>query len=135
MKYKKVNSLENNFKSEKNNNENGSRKNKSDDFSFSDNKEKYNKNYYKKDKDTNRNWDNFYEENIINEMKKGGVGKRKEGVTYEKNNIILNGRTISNLKKAMKNEVEKYINQREYERAERMREYESQRNNENEMEM
>lgn len=135
MKDKKVNSLENNFESEKNNNENDSRKNKSDDFSFSDNKEKYNKNYYKKAKDTNRNWDNFYEENIINEMKKGGVGKRKEGVTYEKNNIILNGRTISNLKKAMKNEVEKYINQREYERAERMREYESQRNNENEMEM
>lgn len=135
MKDKKVNSLENNFESEKNNNENDSRKNKSDDFSFSDNKEKYNKNYYKKDKDINRNWDNFYEENIINEMKKGGVGKKKEGVTYEKNNIILNGRTISNLKKAMKSEVEKYINQREYERAERMREYESQMNNENEMEM
>lgn len=131
----KVNSLENNFKSEKNNNENDSRKNNKDDFKSSTNKEKYNKNYYKKDKDTNRNWDNFYEENIINEMKKGGVAKKKESVNYEKNNIILNRRTIGNLKKAMRNEVEKYINQREYERAERIREYESQRNNENEMEM
>lgn len=135
IKDKKVLTLENNFKNEKNNNENDSRKNNNDDFKVSTNKEKYNKNYYKKDKDTNRNWDNFYEENIINEMKKGGVVKKKESINYEKNNIILNRRTISNLKKAMKNEVERYINQREYERAERNREYESQRNNDNEMEM
>lgn len=100
-----------------------------------DSKTRYNGGDSKNNKSSdfiNKEWDNFYKDRIVSEIKKGNENNKKNS-HYNQNSIVLNRRAISNLKKVMKNEVEKYINQREYERAEREKEYENLRNNEMEI--
>lgn len=80
-------------------------------------KKYYNKNNKMEDKD-------ILEEKLIKNIKdqhKNNFGNSN------KFNISINAGTMYRLKKAMKNEVEKYINQREYDKAERIKEYEKER--------
>jgi len=109
------------------------------------NKEKNNFNEFKSDdsnsnkssKEDFRTFEDFYSENNFeNEYLKNFKSENKN--TYKsgnKFNISINPGTINKMKKAMSNTLEKYLNKREYERAERNKEYEREKEQENELEL
>lgn len=72
----------------------------------------------------------FLQEKVFKNIKEQS---KNSFVNSNKYNISINAGTMNRLKKAMKNDFEKYINQREYEKAERNREYENERYNEFEL--
>ena len=154
-----VKEKEDEYKDKKNKNQSIDEKNSKDAFRINnkniniekENKKKgdkknfENKNYeYKSSKDNFRTYDKMdrnnkekVEDNILNKFSEEKLIKNikeqsKSNVEYDnKINISINLGTMNRLKKAMKNEVEKYINQREYEKSERTKEYEK----ENDLEM
>ncbi len=95
------------------------------------------RNSYKSSKENFRTFDEFYSENNFeNEYLKIFRSKSRNSCKPEnKFNISINPGTINKMKKAMNNTLEKYLNKREYERAERNKEYEREKEQENELEI
>ena len=103
--------------------------------SFRSDKENINSSSGKKDggfNSSNKNRDNkvnnifnrFSEQNLLKNIKEQSQNKFQYS---NRVNISINAGIMNKLKKAMRNDFEKYINQREYEKAERNREYEKER--------
>lgn len=106
--------------------------------SFRSDKENINSSSGKKDggfNSSNKNRDNkvnnifnrFSEQNLLKNIKEQSQNKFQYS---NRVNISINAGIMNKLKKAMRNDFEKYINQREYEKAERNREYEKERERE-----
>ncbi|MBS6503357.1 MAG: hypothetical protein KH415_17350 [Clostridium sp.] len=132
--YKEIRSSKENFRTDSENINRSSEKNERRyDKSFnekfeSNSREKYSyKNKYEKNKDI---LEQFSEEKVFKNIKEQSQNSFARSNKY---NISINAGTMYRLKKAMKNDFEKYINQREYEKAERNREYEKERYNEFEL--
>lgn len=90
----------------------------------------FNSNSKNRNKKANDIFNRFSEENLLKNIKEQSQNKFQYN---NKVNISINAGTMNRLKKAMRNDFEKYINQREYEKAERSREYENERYNEFEL--
>lgn len=99
-----------------------------------DNKENFNKTfkeknntYRKREKNCDDILNKFSEEKLFKDIK---VQSRNIGEYNNKFSISINVGLMNRLKKAMRNDFEKYINQREYEKSERQKEYENERESE-----
>ena len=108
-------------------NERGYDENFKEKFESNSREKYYYKNKYEKNEDI---LEQFSEEKVFKNIKEQS---KNSFVNSNKFNISINAGTMNRLKKAMKNDFEKYINQREYEKAERNKEYENERYNEFEL--
>lgn len=86
-----------------------------------------NNTYRKREKNCDDILNKFSEEKLFKDIK---VQSRNIGEYNNKFSISINVGLMNRLKKAMRNDFEKYINQREYEKSERQKEYENERESE-----